>query len=137
MVNYIMQFASLGVRIYDFDDRKFLEPPKTGIDEAVQNITGTGARLYQEEVVRKTKNKLGLIKQALDRDGAYITDAGRRITALGRPQWKVGKRGQPSFFLTERDLKDISIMYKDGFSLRSIARKHGCSIGTVKKVVTQ
>lgn len=142
--NYAMKFKSMEVLIWDYEDEKFLSTAETNTDEILQSIHGAGARAYVDEIKKKTKNALSVIKDELSDKGYHMTkpkyragvliDPSRRIEKLGRP-WYVQKQGEGKRAATEKDIEEIRHAYYNGMSLRKIASEYGCSITPIRTAI--
>ena len=125
LINYIRQFASMGVRIYDYQDKRFLDPDKVAMEEVEYSLHAFGARHYQEEVKRKTKNALDRIQGIIEKDGVYTSRSGRTITSLGRAAGSL-KGGKVL------DKNEVLRRHQAGESVFKIAKELGCSRTAVR-----
>lgn len=119
LTDYIRQFSSLGIMIYDYEDRKFKEVDKDSREELMLQLDGFKARGYQEEVRRKTQNAIDSIKGELAAKGKHISKrSGRVIERLGAPRKEI-------------DMKRVIELWRNGYSARGIAIELGVSTHTI------
>lgn len=122
LMNYTRQFASAKIQIYDDQEGKFLPMDEDAMREIMQHLNGFGARVYREEVIRKTKNALESRKAMLAKDGFFISKEGRRVTHLGTPSKEV-------------DMERVIELKNKGFSLRGIAKELGVAPNTIRSKI--
>jgi DNA invertase Pin-like site-specific DNA recombinase len=137
LVNYIRQFDSVGIGIFDYQDNIVLDSGSSSFGEVKHNIDGYGAKLYKEEIIKKTKNALDRIKYELATSHFHVVKGtDRTITSLGRPKHMVGRKGTDSYKeLTEGDIERIKSLHSNGNTVAGIAKEFGCSITPIRKIL--
>lgn len=120
LVVYVQLFASMGVRIFDYQDNKFIDVPKKALDELNVEIKGFSARAYREDVADKTQNALDKIKDVIKTQGYYVSKSGKRISHLGNQE-------------KDLDVNLIVELRRKGFSFRAIGQQLGAGAATIKR----